>query len=50
MGIDSVRKVLKSSVFHEDCLIECVGEGDVKLLSGWIVYVHTVRRLYWKTE
>lgn len=34
MGIDSVRKVLKSSVFHEDCLIECVGEGDVKLLSG----------------
>ena len=34
MGIDAVRTMLKNAVFHEDCLKECRGEGDVKLLSG----------------
>lgn len=34
MGIDAVRTMLKNAVFHEDCLKDCRGEADVKLLSG----------------
>lgn len=33
-GIDSVRRMLKNAVFHEDCLLPCKGENDVPLMSG----------------